>query len=87
MFLLFYNVSQIADYLEHMVLFDAVSSGDCVISNGRSVTHLSIRQGFKKMFDLSDIQSSFCFANVKGVTVPATGFVNNVKFLRATESL
>ena len=61
-----------------MVPFDAVASGDCVISNSGGVTHLS--KGFK-MLDLSVMQSSLCFADIAGITVPATGFVDNIRLM------
>lgn len=67
-----------------MVPFDVVASGDCVISNSGGVTHLS--KGFK-MLDLSVMQSSLCFADIEGITVPATGFVDNLRFLRAIKKI
>ena len=63
-----------------MVPFDVVTSGDCVISNSEGVTHLS--KGCE-LLDLSVMQSSLCFADIEGITVPATGFVDNLRFLRA----
>ena len=62
-----------------MVPFDLVAGGDCVISNSGGVTHL--RKGFK-MFNLSVMQSSLCFADIESVTIPAICSVNDLRFLR-----
>ena len=35
---------------------------------------------------LSIVQSSFTFAGVKSITIPATGFVDNLRFLRPVET-
>ena len=67
-----------------MVPFNVVASGDCVISNSGGVTHLS--KGFK-MFDLSVMQLSLCFADTDGITDPATGFVDNLRFLWAIKMI
>ena len=61
-----------------MVPFDVVASGNCMISNSGGVTHL--RKGFK-VLDLSVMQSSLCFADIEGITVPAIGSVDNLRFL------
>jgi len=53
-----------------MVPFDVMTGG--------SVTHL--RKGFK-MFDLSVMQSSLCFADIESVTIPAAGFLDDFRFL------
>jgi len=62
-----------------MVPFDVVAGGDCVISNSGSVTQM--RKGFK-MLDHSVMQSSFCFADIESATIPAAGFVYDLRFLR-----
>ncbi len=67
-----------------MVPFDVATSTHCVISHGRRVTHLS--KGLK-MLDLSVRHWWFCFADVEGITVPATGFVNDLRFLRVNEAI
>ena len=36
---------------------------------------------------LSVMQSSFCLTNVESITIPATGFVDNLRFLRAVETI
>ena len=65
-----------------MVPFDVVAGGDCVISNSGGVTHL--RKGLK-MLHHCVMQSSLCFADIESVTIPATGFVYDLRFLRAIQ--
>ena len=50
-----------------------------MISNSGGVTHLT---KVFKMLDVSVMPSSLCFADIEGVAVPATGFVDNRKFLQ-----
>ena len=55
-----------------------------MISNSGSVTNLS--ECFE-VLRLSVMQSSFSFTNVESITVPATDFVDNLRFLRAVETI
>ena len=43
-------------------------------------------KGFK-MLDLSVTQSSLCFADIESVTIPATGSVYDLRFLRAIQTI
>ena len=61
-----------------MVSFDVVTSGNRMLSNSGGVTNLS--ESFE-VLSLSVMQSSFSFADVKSITIPATGFVDNLRFL------
>ena len=53
-----------------------------MLSNSGGVTILS--ESFE-VLSLSIMYSSFSFADVKSVTILATGFVDNLKFLRPVE--
>ena len=55
-----------------------------MISNSGGVSNLSVSF---EVLSLSVMQSSFGFTNVKSITVPATGFVDNLRFLRAIETI
>ena len=65
-----------------MVPFDVVTSGNRMLCNSGGVTNLS--ESFE-VFGLSVMQSSFSFADIKSITIPATGFVDNLRFLRPVE--
>ena len=67
-----------------MVPFDVVTGGNQMISNSGGVTNLS--ESFE-VPSLSIVQSSFTFADVKSITIPATGFVDNLKLLRPVETI
>jgi len=67
-----------------MVSFDVVTSRGCVISNGGSVTQFI--EGFE-MLGLSVMQSPFHFSNVKSISVPTTGFVYDLRFSGAIETI
>ena len=56
-----------------------------MISNSGSVTNLS--ESFELLSLSAIIQSSFGFNNVESITVPATGFEDNLRFLRAVETI
>ena len=60
-----------------MIPFDVVTSRYGMISNSGGVTNLS------KIFS----STSFSFTDVERITIPATGFANNVRFLRAAETI
>jgi len=62
-----------------MIPFDVVTSGNRTLSNSGGVTNLS--ESFE-VLSLSVMKSSFSFADVKIITIPATGFVDNLRFLR-----
>ena len=62
-----------------MVPFDVVTGGNPTLSNSGDVTNLS--ESFE-VLSLSIMESSFTFAEVKSITIPATGFVDNLRFLR-----
>ena len=49
-----------------------------MISNGGGVTNMS--EGFE-VLRLSVMISSFRFTNVERITIPATGFVDDLRFL------
>ena len=67
-----------------MVPFDVVTGGNRMLSNSGGVTNLS--ESFE-VLSLSIMQSSFSFADVKSITIPATGFVDNLRFLRPVETI
>ena len=68
-----------------MVPFHVVTGGNRMLSKGGGVTNLS--ESFE-VLRLSLMLSSFSFANVKlSITIPATGFVNNLRFLRRVETI
>ena len=53
-----------------MVPFDVVTSGNRMLSN--------LSESFE-VLSLSVMQSSFSFADVKSITLPATGFVDKLR--------
>ena len=55
-----------------MVPFDVMTGRNCMVCNSRGVADLC--KSFE-MLGLPVMQSSFCFADVEGITVPTTGFV------------
>jgi len=55
-----------------------------MISNSGGVTDLS--ESFE-VLRLSVMQSSFGFTDVESITIPATGFADNLRFLRAVETI
>jgi len=55
-----------------------------MISNSGGVTNLS--ESFE-VLRLSVVQSSFGFTDVENITIPATGFADNLRFLRAVETI
>jgi len=55
-----------------------------MISNSGGVTNLS--ENFE-VLRLSVMQSSFGFTHVENITIPATGFPDNLPFLRAVETI
>ena len=55
-----------------------------MISNSAGVTNLI--ESFE-VLRLSVMQSSFGFTNVESITIPGTGFVDNLRFLRAVETI
>ena len=67
-----------------MVPFDVVTGGNRMLSNSGGVTNLS--ESFE-VLSLSIMQSSFRFADVKSITIPATCFVDNLRFLRQVETI
>ena len=67
-----------------MVPFNVVTSRTSMISNSGGVTHLS--ESFE-VLRLSVMQSSFGFNNIESTTIAATGFVDNLRFLRAVETI
>ena len=64
-----------------MVPFDVVTGGNRMLGNSGGVTILS--ESFE-VLSLSIMESSFSFADVKSITIPATSF--NVRFLRPVET-
>jgi len=67
-----------------MIPFDVVTSGNRMLSNSGGVTNLS--ESFE-VLSLSVMQSSFIYFDVKSFTIPATGFVDNLRFLRPVETI
>ena len=67
-----------------MVPFDVVTGGDRMLSNSGGVTNLS--ESFE-VLSLSIMLSSLSFADVKSNTIPATGFVDNLRFLQPVETI
>ena len=67
-----------------MVPFDVVTSGNRMLCNSGGVTNLSERF---EVLSLSVMHSSFSFADVNSITIPATGFVDNLRFLRPVETI
>ena len=53
-----------------MVPFDVMTGRNCMVCNSRGVADLC--KSFE-MLGLPVMQSSFCFADVEGITVPTTG--------------
>ena len=49
-----------------------------MISDGGGVTNMS--EGFE-VLRLSVMQSSFPFTNIESIAIPATGFVDDLRFL------
>ena len=60
-----------------MVPFDFVTGGNRMLSNSGGMTNLS--ESFE-VLRLSIMWSSFSFADAKSITIPATGFVDNLRF-------
>ena len=57
-----------------MVPFDVMTGRNCMVCNSRGVADLC------KSFEMLGppvMQSSFCFADVEGITVPTTGFIRD----------
>ena len=67
-----------------MVPFDVVTGVNRMLSNSGAVTNLC--ESFE-VLSFSIMQSSFIFADVKSITIPATSFVDNVRFLRSVETI
>lgn len=67
-----------------MVLFDIMTRRNSMVCNSRRVTNVC--KSFE-MLGLPVMQSPFCFADVEGITVPTTGFVDYFKSLRTTEKI
>ena len=67
-----------------MVPFDVVTGGNRMLSNSGGVTILM--ESFE-VLSLSIMKSAFSFADVKSITIPATSFVDNVRFLRPVETI
>ena len=67
-----------------MVPFDVMTGRNSMVCNSRGVTYLC--KSFE-MLGLPLMQSSFCFADVEGITVPTTGFVYYFRSLRTTETI
>ena len=61
-----------------MVSFNVETSRSWMISNSGGVAKFS--ESFE-MLRLSVMQSSFRFTNVESIAIPATGFVDNLRFL------
>ena len=59
-----------------MVPFDVMTGKNCMVCNSRGVADLC--EGFE-MLGLPVMQSSFCFADVEGITVPTTGIQNSIQ--------
>ena len=64
--------------LVEMVPFDVVTGRSWMISNSEE----SI-----EVLRPSVMQSCFSFTNLEIITIPATGFVENLRFLRAVETI
>ena len=67
-----------------MVPFDVMTGRNSMVCNSRGVADLC--KSFE-MLGLPVMQSSFCFADVEGITVPTTGFVYYFRSLRTTEAI
>ena len=67
-----------------MVPFDVMTGRNSMVCNSRGVADLC--KSFE-MLGLPVMQSSFCFADVEGITVPTTGFVYYFRSLRTTETI
>ena len=67
-----------------MVPLDVVTGRNRMLSNSGGVTNLS--ESFE-VLSLSIMYSSFSFADVKSITIPATGFVDNLRFLRPVKPI
>ena len=67
-----------------MVPFDVVTGGNRMLGNSGGVTILS--ESFE-LLSLSIMSSCFSFADAKSITIPATSFVDNVRFLRPVETI
>ena len=63
-----------------MIPLDVVSGGFNMVSNGLCLVIFS--KGLE-MFCFPVMEASLCFAEVKVIAVPGTGFQNNFRFLRA----
>ena len=67
-----------------MVPFDIMIGGNSMVCNSRGVTDLC--KSFE-MLGLPIMQSSFCFTDVEGITVPTIGFVYYFRSLRMTKTI
>ena len=67
-----------------MIPLDVVSGGFDMVCNGRRV--VIVNEGHE-VFSFSIMKSSFCFTDVEIVAIPATGFVNYFRFLRAIQAI
>ena len=67
-----------------MIPLDVVSGGFDMVFNGRRV--VIFNEGLE-VFSFSIMKSSFSFTDVEIIAVPATGFVNNFRFLRTIQAV
>ena len=67
-----------------MIPLDVVSGGFDMDCNGRSV--VICNEGLE-VFSFSIMKTSFCFTDVEVIAIPATGFVNDFRFLRTIQAV
>ena len=67
-----------------MIPLDVVPGGFDMVCNGRRVV---IFNEALEVFSFSIIKSSFCFSDVEITAIPATGFVNYLRFLRTIQAV
>ena len=67
-----------------MIPLDVVSGGFDMVCNGR---HVVIFDEGIEVFSFSIMKTLFCFTDVEITAIPATGFVNDLRFLRMIQAV
>ena len=67
-----------------MIPLDVVSCGFDIVCNGR---HVVIFNEGLEVFSFSIMKTSSCFTDVQIIAIPATGFVNDFRFLRTIQAV
>ena len=67
-----------------MIPLDVVSGGSDMVCNSRLV--VIFNEGLE-VFDFSIMKTSFCFTDEQIIAISATGFVNDLRFLRTIQAV